>query len=480
MADEKYEKERKPQPNYPTKEEQAMLFSSQGLGYYYYKIYSLLGTYMDMNEDDKMLVSIWIIGTYFHKQFNSFPYLFANAMKGSGKTRLLKIIANLAKNGGILGSMTEAVMFRTAYGRTLCIDEIENIGAKGQESLGLLLNAAYKKGTDIERMTKKKTLDGEQQIVEKFKVYCPIAMANIKGMENVLGDRCITIILEKSENQKVTKLIENFENEPEFQEIRGGLMRLTEHFGDDANYFGTVFSLWNGYQNKRLEGYAYDNTQFKDLFDKIENTNIAGRYLELFFPMFIISDICSKDVLSELLKFAGNVVNEKMKVDREDNIDVKIYEFIAQYQIHDYVPIAVVLNDFKRFTDLENEPWLNTRFIGRGLRRLNLVSAEKRTSKRMIALNIKKAQEKYKMFSGLDAKDDNDAKTQEDNTTQVNQEDNKEYILSSNSNSGDAQSKLSSMSNTTITTKTSTFTDKEIEEAGYTREYLEKIERGEN
>jgi hypothetical protein len=196
--------------------------------------------------------------------------------------------------------------------------------------------------------------------------------------------------------------------------------------------------------------------------------------------MFIISDICSKDVLSELLKFAGNVVNEKMKVDREDNIDVKIYEFIAQYQIHDYVPIAVVLNDFKRFTDLENEPWLNTRFIGRGLRRLNLVSAEKRTSKRMIALNIKKAQEKYKMFSGLDAKDDNDAKTQEDNTTQVNQEDNKEYILSSNSNSGDAQSKLSSMSNTTITTKTSTFTDKEIEEAGYTREYLEKIERGEN
>jgi hypothetical protein len=45
----------------------------------YYDIYDLLGEWCDIPEDYKKIVSIWIIGTYFHKNFNTYPYLFINA-----------------------------------------------------------------------------------------------------------------------------------------------------------------------------------------------------------------------------------------------------------------------------------------------------------------------------------------------------------------------------------------------------------------
>jgi len=43
-------------------------------------------------------------------------------------------------------------------------------------------------------------------VIEEFAVYCPIAMANIRGMENVLGDRCISLILEKSSKNSNHKI----------------------------------------------------------------------------------------------------------------------------------------------------------------------------------------------------------------------------------------------------------------------------------
>ncbi|GAF97267.1 unnamed protein product, partial [marine sediment metagenome] len=45
----------------------------------YENIIKVLKHYLDMNEDYYSLISIWIIGTYFHKDFNSYPYLYFNA-----------------------------------------------------------------------------------------------------------------------------------------------------------------------------------------------------------------------------------------------------------------------------------------------------------------------------------------------------------------------------------------------------------------
>jgi hypothetical protein len=120
----------------------------------YYLIIDVLKYYCDIEEKYYSLISLWIIGTYYHDEFPTYPYLFFNAMRGSGKSRLLRLVVYLSKDGSMLNSLTEAVLFRTTG--TLGIDEFEGIGRKGNEALKELLNSAYKKGITIKRMKKQK------------------------------------------------------------------------------------------------------------------------------------------------------------------------------------------------------------------------------------------------------------------------------------------------------------------------------------
>jgi hypothetical protein len=375
----------------------------------YERIKAILKEFMDLKQEYYSLIAIWIMGTYFHKKFPTYPYLYFNAMKGSGKTRILKLIASLTKNGKLAGSMTEAVLFRTASERTVCIDEFENLGAKEKGDLRLLLNSAYKRGVTVERARRNR--EGGYDI-EEFEVYCPIAIANIWGMESVLADRCTTIILERSSKTSITKLIENFENNPEFQEIKSLLS------GIEIEDLGNIFQEWNSYQkynvNKGINGsnvskvihvtkIQCDMSDISDvkkqLYNTINNSNLQGRDLELFFPLFIMSHLIGKEVLKKTLKTAQEIVKIRKESDREENRDVQLLEFIAQYSITDFVSVSGLANELKDFLEIGDEKWLNSRWVGRGLRRLNLVLDKRRTGKtRQVKLNIEKAKEKLKMF----------------------------------------------------------------------------------
>ena len=376
------------------------ILEEAGFKRYFKKIRNLLKEYMDMREEYYSLVALWIIGTYIHKQFASYPYLYFNAMKGSGKSRILKFIENLSKNGKRANNITEGVLFRTAYERTLCIDEFERMNDKKNDAIKELLNSAYKRGAIVERLSKRKVEGSEQYIPEEFKVYCPIAIANIWGMDNVLGDRCIPVILEKSSKREIVDLIECFESDIEFQIIRGGLKRLTENISNSSNIFGDVFQSW-----KKFSQGKHDTKDTKDsttaLFKKIKEANVSGRNLELFFPLFIIADICGDKVLKEILKFSQKVIKEKREKDRDENIDVQIYEFIAQYPNSNFVEISTLVNDFKKFIE-RDESWINNTFFGRGLSRLNLVLKRRHQHKREVLLDIEKAKEQIKKFKEPD------------------------------------------------------------------------------
>ena len=65
------------------KDMEIILSKDEGLARYFAKIKAIIEEYMDMDEEFYTLVSLWIVGTYFHKQFPSYPYLFFNSLKGS-------------------------------------------------------------------------------------------------------------------------------------------------------------------------------------------------------------------------------------------------------------------------------------------------------------------------------------------------------------------------------------------------------------
>ena len=214
-------------------------------------IIALLKKYLDLKEEYYNIIALWILGTYFHKNFETYPYLFINAMKGSGKTRLLKLIKSLSCGGEMLNSLTEAVLFRQST--PLCIDEFESIGRAGNENLRELLNSCYKKGTKVKRMKKVKSIEGENQVVEEFEVFRPICMANIWGMEEVLGDRCINLTLEKSALSGITNLIEIWEKERLFKKFKKIMTVLTQNKVSvvlcDVMLLENIYMGWNLYIN---------------------------------------------------------------------------------------------------------------------------------------------------------------------------------------------------------------------------------------
>jgi len=379
----------------------------------YFKIIKVLEKYIDMREEYYNLVALWIIGTYFHKDFQTYPYLFFNAMKGSGKTRTLKLIAALSHNGKVINSISEAVLFRTAKDRTFCIDELENIGKKEKATLRELLNSAYKKGISVERSYKislkfeKQAVSGvEKYKIESFDVYCPIAMANIWGMEDVLADRCIVIILEKSMKPWITRLIEDFDINKDIEEIKRTFsevcaMKLWKKIYNVSMWNDFILYIYNYYNYTNcINFFSVTTCTNYTFFDKIAKTSLDSRALELFFPLFYLADLCGN--LKNTIEIAEKIAQDKKTEDIIENKDVSLIDFIAsQQETADYVTIKDITDNFKEFLEVEEEDakWLNRKWMGRALKRLNLIIDKRRLSRGVeVVLNYKKAKEKIKMF----------------------------------------------------------------------------------
>jgi len=395
------------------------------LGKIYEDIIEVLKEYLDLKERTYKIVALWIIGTYFYKEFLTYPYLFFNAMKGSGKSRLLSLITYLSYNGQLLTSITEAVLFRMAGRGTIGIDEFEGINKKENQGLREILNASYKKGMKIIRMRKKKCIDGEQQVPEEFEPFSPIVMANIWGLEEVLGDRCITQIIEKSNNPAFTLKVEDYNTNIFIQDIKSRLNTLKSNsLVSLCRYFSdfNLYTEWNKYiklvyndtttlttlttlttqTTPITKDFFLEEEKLMSFFNLIRETGIQGRDLELFFPLFIISKILNEEVFKEMLEIAKEATKEKRQEEMTESKDIQFFEFIAMQDAGWFYKIKELTENFKRFIDYdeqEEQKWLNPKWIGRALRRLNLIIDKKRLGTgREITLNISKAKEKIKMF----------------------------------------------------------------------------------
>jgi len=379
----------------------------------YEDIKEVLKKYIVMKEEYYSLIAIWIIGTHFHSKFSAFPYLYLNAMRGSAKTRTLKLIISLSKDGLVMASPTEAVLFRT--NGTLGIDEFEGVANKDKSTIREMLNASYKKGIKILRMKKKRSILGEEQVVEEFEPYRPIVMANISGMDEVLGDRSIPIILEKSNDPIRTKLTEDYENDDKIKEIREILKNWCSLCSVVTEK--NIYISWNNYiidkHNYTLNTLdtlttlttqtTLHNIKIDKLFNKIDESGIYGRSLELFLPLFFISYMISEEVFEEMLGIAMDMVSDKSHEEETESQDVMVLDFVSK-KAHpfEFYHMKHLTREFKEFIDYEpeqNNDWLNSKWFGKALKRLNLIIDKKRKARGIeVTLNGAKAVKQLQMF----------------------------------------------------------------------------------
>ena len=445
---EKYDKgeEEEPKPEMKPEEQKKILTAA------YKDIKKLLRKYCDLRKDAYTIIALWIIGTYFHDEFQTFPYLFFNAMRGSGKSRTMRLVTSLSKDGEVMASPTEAVLFRTTG--TLGIDELEGIAGKESSAIRELLNASYKKGVTISRMKKK----GEDMVVEKFEPYRPIVMANIAGMEEVLEDRCISIVLEKSNIPCITKLIEAFESECTLISVVKSLnscvrcslctvyiKKRTRGEGTTTSSKGTVgnsgvrnhneiFDQWNDFIIKKSSALTTPTTnttyttttilptstststpphspKLLEFFEKVNDSEIQGRNLELFMPLFLIAMNIDDKILDEVIKTASIIIKEKKHEEQTESIDVMVLDFISNFTPGlEYHSIKDLTREFRNFAD-EGEEWINNRWFGRALKRLNLIINKRRVSAGIeLILDVPKALEKVQMFKEKEDLDESSKK----------------------------------------------------------------------
>ena len=153
----------------------------------------LLDKYIDFRDEGTSdVLALWIAGTYLYPVFEAYPYVALQGPKGSGKTKVLDVMAKLAFNARIASSMSSASLFRVVQATRgmLGIDEAERLSDSKDPlatELRLLLNAGYKSGSPAIRC------EGDDHQVVEFQVYGPKMIASIRGLEDVLESRCVLI-----------------------------------------------------------------------------------------------------------------------------------------------------------------------------------------------------------------------------------------------------------------------------------------------
>jgi hypothetical protein len=234
-------------------------------------------------------------------------------------------------------------------------------------------------------------------------------MANITGMEEVLGDRCIQIVLSKSNNPNITKKMEIYENDTTIQKIKEFPFEKCRLCRDVL--LPEMYKAWNNFVNSSLilpnnntthtthtTHTQHDTNNTILLFNKINDSEIDGRNLELMFPLLIISSAIDEDILNKLLETLREIVIDKKKDDLVESLDVALIEFISSLLENKWYISKEVIRDFKSSIQSEDD-FINDRWLGKALKRLSLIKDKKRMNYgRMYQFNIEKAQEKLLIF----------------------------------------------------------------------------------
>ena len=125
---------------------------------------------------------------------------------------------------------------------------------------------------------------------------------------------------------------------------------------------------------------------------------LNGRELELSLPLCLIADEISRDLLKETTLTLKSIFLQKKEEELTENIDISLYDFVSQYTETSWISMTQIIKDFRSFLDTNDEE-INTKWLGRALKRLVLIKDKKRLGRgRYFILDIEKAQKKIKMF----------------------------------------------------------------------------------
>ena len=339
-------------------------------------------TYIEFqNADLYDFLTLWSIGTYFFHLFKAYPYVYFGGIKRSGKTKALTIASLICFNAVFSCNISTAALFRLIQsGRcTVLMDETEGLNnPERKQDFRSLLLSGFKKGALVYRTEK---TNKERLVPEAFEVYSPKMIANIRGIEDVLEDRCIVIIMRRGKNRAIIN-IEPDVDDPIWQKIR-----------DQLHIF--YLTNWEKVQSIYLDFGEVSEVSEEVNILKTKENNLTARDWELWKPIltlakffdvflrnFTSSQTTQTSLFERMLALAFKKTREKQTENMTETGDYILVETLLKLVKEDgYYKVKDIRSRMAEKFD-EEQKWLDTRWVGRALKRLGF------TDKRRLGTGI--------------------------------------------------------------------------------------------
>lgn len=242
----------------------------------FYEQYVTLGS-----PDYTFAAALWTLGTFLWPHFDAFPYLVITSMtKRSGKTRFGEVMSFVSSNPRSFAAMTPATLFRSIRDEnpTLFLDEAETLSSETADTMRAVLNAGYRRGQTIPRVSKKG--------VEEWPAYCPKVFILIGDVFDTLRDRSIIVTMQRAE-PKMRFVYDHARAEG--QALRERAASVVEE------YQGVIVEHY-----QRHAGLPF----------------LTDRDEEIWLPLFAVCEVLAPDRLGELQRVSADLSTEKTSESR--------------------------------------------------------------------------------------------------------------------------------------------------------------------
>ena len=151
-------------------------------------------------------IALWVLFAHCFAVAEISPRLFIKApTRGCGKTRLLEVLGHLVPSPLQTSNTTPSALFRAIEAckppPTVLFDEGDAAFKRGaNEELRGLLNAGH---TPDHAFVTRSVKVGDDWVVKKFSVWCPLAIAAIKSMPATIEDRSVIIPLRRRPDEPI-------------------------------------------------------------------------------------------------------------------------------------------------------------------------------------------------------------------------------------------------------------------------------------
>lgn len=213
--------------------------------------------------------------------------------------------------------MSGSSLFRIieGTGATVLLDETERFRHTKDESAQLLRTLIMQGMLKGQKAIRSEGGKDNSFTPKSYDIYSPKSMAHISGIDDVMGDRFIPLLMMRTKNTEFLNSWPDGKN-PEFQQIRNLCYRLFLDYGQE------IYNLQE--ESRNMLG-------------------VSGRELQLWTPIITLALFFEKHgvegLISQIKEFTSISSKERQNDDEENNRDTKIAIFL------DKIIVDIAKND---------------------------------------------------------------------------------------------------------------------------------------